>query len=402
MKTINSAFCIFPWMHISTTPSGTLRVCCHSDNSKNKILKSDGSPYKIYDQESLKEAWHSPVYKKIRREMLKGVRPEMCAPCFREESACSKSARMRANQKYMFDWEASETPPFNIKYIDLRLGNKCNLRCRMCSPYASSSLFREWEELSKQNVSRFILPVPLGAEKKEFKKLTWPEKMDFSELLSVMKYVEEIYLTGGEPLLIQEQYHLLDQIISKGFASNIILKYNTNMTKYDSQILQLWKHFKEVRLFISIDGFGKLNDYIRYPSQWKKIEANLKEIASINETLSNITFRIDCTVQMYNVTAMTDLLLWIKQQNFNSYFNILDYPKFLNIRVLPDKLKQKAKENLLLFSKSFPVKKIIDYMEKESWTAYLGDFFRYTDFFDKSRSQNLNDVLPELSSYRER
>ena len=399
MEKTSRIFCILPWMHISTSPSGNLRVCCNSDNRKNLILKSNGSPYKIYEEEDLKAVWHSAVYRKVRQQMLDGLRPEMCIPCFREEEACSESPRTRYNQKYMFDYEPSETPPFNIKYIDLRLGNKCNLRCRMCNPYTSSSLFREWEELSKQNLSQFIKPLS-ESEKKKFKNLAWPEKMDFSKLLLVMKYVEEIYLTGGEPLLIQEQYDLLNQIIQKGFASNISLKYNTNMTKYDPKILQLWKHFKKIHLHISIDGFGKLNDYIRHPSQWGQIGNNLKEMISLNEKFSNMIFRIDCTVQMYNITSMTDLLLWIKEQNLNSYFNILDYPKFLNIRVLPDKLKKKARENLLSFQKDFPIKKIIDYMEKENWTAYLGDFFRYTDFFDQSRNQNLNDVLPELSSYR--
>ena len=399
MKTVSKTFCILPWMHVATSPSGNLRVCCNSDNKKNLILKSNRSPYKIYEKGSLESAWHSSVYKKIRQQMLNGSRPEMCAPCFREEEACSESPRTRYNQKYRLDCELSETPPLNIQYIDLRLGNKCNLACRMCNPYTSSSLFREWEELSKQNLSHLIEPLS-ESEKKKFKNLAWPEKMDFSKLLPIMKNVEEIYLTGGEPLLIKEQSDLLDQIIQKGFASNISLKYNTNMTRYDRQILSLWKYFKQIHLHISIDGFGKLNDYIRHPSKWQKIEDNLKELTFFNKKNSNITFRIDCTVQMYNITSMTDLLLWVKKQNFNSYFNILDYPKFLNVRVLPDKLKKKAKESLLLFQDYFPVKKIIDYMEKESWTNYLEDFFYYTDFFDKSRNQNLSDILPELSSYR--
>ena len=397
MSKVGKTFCILPWMHISTSTSGNLRVCCNGDFNKSLILKSDGSPYKIY-KDDLKKAWHAPFYKKIRRQLIDGLRPEMCAPCFREEEACSESARTRYNQKYMFDYEPSESPPFNIKYIDLRLGNKCNLRCRMCNPYTSNSMLKEWEKLTQNNFSQFN---PLTQnEKKKFKNLLWPEKMDFSKFLQFIQYVEEIYLTGGEPLLIQEQYDLLEQIIQKGYASNISLKYNTNLTKYDAKILKLWKHFKKIHLHVSIDAFGKLNDYIRYPSKWNQIENNLNKITSLNEKSSNIIFRIDCTVQMYNITLMTDLLLWIKKQNLDSYFNILDYPKFLNIRVLPDKLKQKTKSKLLSFQKDFPVQKIIDYMEKESWTACLGDFFRYTDFFDKSRNQNLNDFLPELSSYR--
>ena len=399
MNKKSKTFCILPWMHLSTSPAGSLRVCCNSDNKKNKILKSNGTPYRIYD-EDLSSAWHSPFYRKLRREMLDGLRSEMCTPCFREESACSESPRTRYNQKYMFDYKASETPPFNIKYLDLRLGNKCNLRCRMCHPYVSRPLFNEWEELGRKNLSQFIEPLS-EIDKRKIKNLSWPEKMNFPKLLKSMKYVEEIYFTGGEPLLIQEQYDFLEQIIQKGHAPNISLKYNTNLTKYDAQALRLWRHFKEIHLHISIDGFDKLNDYIRYPSQWSQIENNLNKIISLSKRFSNMFLRIDCTVQMYNITLMTDFLFWVKKQNLDLYFNILDSPKFLNVRVLPDKLKKKAKEELLLFQEDFSVKKVIDYMEKENWTVYLGDFFRYTDFFDKSRDQNLNDILPELSSYRE-
>ena len=97
---------------------------------------------------------------------------------------------------------------------------------------------------------------------------------------------------------------------------------------------------------------------------------------------------------------MKDLLLWVKKQNVGLRFNVLDYPEFLNIRVLPDMLKKKVEKELLLFRDDFHVEKIINYMKKESWVNYLDDFFRYTDFFDKSRDQSLKTILPELSSFR--
>ena len=389
-------------MHIATTPSGNLRVCCNSDDKdkgKNVISKSNGSPYKIYEEKNLKSAWHSSYYRKIRKQMLEGEKPEICTLCFREEEAGLESSRMRSNRKYMFDYESSETPPLNLKFLDLRLGNKCNLRCRMCSPYTSNSLVKEWEELSRQNLSKFITPIT--GDRVRIKNIAnWPVLLDFSKFLDFLPYIEDIYLTGGEPLFIPEYQDLLEYIIQKGFADNIKIRYNTNITKYDVKNLNLWKAFKHVRLSVSIDAFGKLNDYIRYPSKWDLIENNLNQIISLNKQFSNISFVVDCAVQMYNITVMPDFLLWASNKHIELWFNILDRPKFLNIRVLPDLLKQKVKEELLPFKKDFPVKRIIDYMEKESWESYLGDFFRYTDFFDKSRKQNLNDILPELSSYR--
>ena len=399
MKTISKTFCILPWMHISTSATGCLRVCCNSSSPKNLILKSKGEPYKIHEKGRLKSAWHSPVYKKVRQQMLNGLKPGMCSPCFREESAGLESARIRFNRKYMFGYEPSESLPLHIKYLDLRLGNKCNLKCRMCNPFSSSSLFREWNQLSKQPVSKFISRMS-ESDKRRVKKITWPEKIDFTIFREFLSYIEEIYLTGGEPLLIKEHYDLLEFIVQEGFAPSIELRYNTNITKYDEKIVQFWKKFKCVRINASIDAFGALNNYIRYPSKWNLIENNLSQLISLTNQFPNIIVEVDCTVQMYNITSMKEYLLWIKKQNCDLFFNILDNPKFLNIRVLPEKLKKKAKEDLLLFQDIFPVKKIVDYMEKESWTSYIGDFFRYTDFFDSSRNQKMSHILPELSSYR--
>ena len=398
MEKISKTFCVLPWMHMATSSSGNLRVCCESIHGKNLILKPDGSPYKIY-KDNLKEAWHAPLYRRIRRQMLDGQRPDICTPCFREEEALLESTRMGYNKKYMFDYEPSETPKWNIKYLDLRLGNKCNLRCRMCNPYSSHSLFKEWEELAKKDLSPLIKPLNEN-EKKKFKNLSWPEEIDFSRLLQYMQYVEEIYLTGGEPLLIKEQYDLLKVIIQTGLAHKITLKYSTNITRYDIKLVKLWKHFRKILLNISIDGFGALNNYIRYPSQWDQLENNIKQMIFLNEKKFNIFLEIVCTVQMYNITSMRDLLLWVKTQNLGLQFNILDTPKFLNIRVLPDVLKKRVEKELLLFQDDFRVERVINYMKKESWMNYLNDFFRYTDFFDQSRNQSLDEILPELASFR--
>ena len=390
--------CVLPFMSLSTTPSGNLRVCCNSINKKNLILKSDGRPYKIY-KDSIKSAWNSESYRKIRQQMLNGEKPEICSPCFREESAGIQSARIGYNKKYSSYHETSEVPHRHIKYLDLRLGNTCNLKCRMCSPYTSSSLFKEWSFLKRKD-KYSILENLTEHEKKKFKRLLWPETMNFNNLIKDIEHIEEIYLTGGEPLIIKNQYILLETIIKKGLAEKIKLKYNSNITNYNSKIFELWKHFKGVFLSISIDAFGELNHYIRYPSQWKKLESNLKQIKRHAEKNENLKIKIDCTVQMYNITRMKPFLSWVKKQKIGLYFNILDSPHFLNIRVLPNELKQKAEEDLSLFKNDFDVTKPINYMNKESWSHFLKDFFNYTDTFDQSRDQSLNKILPELSRLR--
>jgi len=103
---------------------------------------------------------------------------------------------------------------------------------------------------------------------------------------------------------------------------------------------------------------------------------------------------------MYNITQIKDLLRWLKLKKLKVYFNILDYPKFLNIRTLPQSLKNKAEQDLLKFENDFPVQKIIKYMKQENWSHYLNDFVRYTDFIDKFRKQSIKSVLPQWELYK--
>lgn len=332
--------------------------------------------------------------------MLNGERPNMCAGCFKEEdSMINNSPRFNMNERYMFKYERSETPEFKIKYIDLRLGNKCNLKCRMCNPYSSNQWVKEWQELSDSISSPYINKLT-KEEKNYIKRLDWPSQIKFNNLIENLNFLEEIYLTGGEPLLIEEQYLLLDECIKGGFSKQITLKYNTNLTKIPTKIIEYWRNFKEIELNVSIDGFMKLNNYIRHPSKWEQIEKNLKYIKSLKkEEGLSIKITIHSTIQMYNILSLQSLLSWVEKQKIDIFFNILDEPKFLNIRTLPKPLKNKVEQDLSK-QKNIPVEKIIKYMNAEDWPQYLTQFFIHSDILDKSRKENLNNFFPELNTYR--
>ena len=112
---MSETFCILPWMHLATNAQGHLRVCCNSTPSKNVILKEDGSPYTIYNDD-LKEAWNSHDYQKIRFEFLNSKRPDMCQRCFSEEDAGVKSARQFSNEKWGLEGVFLPYTEFNVRY----------------------------------------------------------------------------------------------------------------------------------------------------------------------------------------------------------------------------------------------------------------------------------------------
>jgi molybdenum cofactor biosynthesis enzyme MoaA len=382
----SKTFCVLPWMHLATNASGNLRICCNSIPDKNFIKKDDGIPYKIF-RDSLEEAWTSPDYVNIRKQLINGERPAACERCFREEDAGLRSARQSWNEKWLEDKEYTVDAPFEIKYVDIRLGNLCNLKCRMCNPYASSMWVKEWnligETLSEDEYARLS-------------NMTWPEdEKTWENLFSIADTVEEIYLTGGEPTIIKEQHKLLDYFIEQNTAKDIKLKYNTNLTNVPKNLIDKWKNFKKVQLNCSIDAIEELDRYIRYPSNWKKIQENFNKIVK----LKNVKAEIHCTVQMYNILHLNKLIEWSLPYNVKIYFNILNHPEELNIRVLPNDLKKLAEKRLQPYFHLEKVNGIIDYMWAEDWSDKMSKFIFYTKELDKSRNENLIKIVPEFANY---
>tara|TARA_B100002019_G_scaffold106242_1_gene91266 strand:+ start:400 stop:1554 length:1155 start_codon:yes stop_codon:yes gene_type:complete len=383
---MSDTFCILPWMHLATTATGNLRVCCNSTPGENLILKPDGTPYKLY-KDDMQQAWNSETYATIRKQLLNNERPSMCTRCFREEDAGIRSARLAWNEKWTEDKPYTMNAPFDIKYVDLRLSNLCNLKCRMCNPYSSNMWVKEWA-----SVNEALTP----SEYDRLSRMDWPEKeKTWENLFDIAHTVEEIYLTGGEPTVIKEQKRLLDYLIDKGIAGNIRLKYNTNLVKMPEWLFDRWRHFKRIQLNCSIDACGELDHYIRHPSRWQTVLENFERV----QTLDNANIEIHCTVQMYNILRMSEFIEWAKPYGHKIYFNILNHPEHLNIRVLPDKLKRQADEQLKPYVKLPKVQDIIDYMWHEDWSEKLPAFYKYTHTLDTSRSENLYSLIPEFEHY---
>ena len=382
----SETFCILPWNHIATTSTGNFRVCCNSTPGENYILKEDGSSYNI-SKDEISEVWNSQTYTTIRKQMLDGERPNMCKRCFREEDSGISSSRNAWNSK----WD-TENKEFNttanledIKYVDIRLSNLCNLKCRMCNPYSSSQWLDEWNMVAKDKLTESIVI--------KLSKMDWPEEDKVWETLELLSdSIEEIYLTGGEPTIIKSQHKLLDYLINAGKSSNITLKYNTNLTNIPKHLLESWKLFKSVKLNCSIDAIGELNRYIRYPSDWATIERNFFKVRE----LPNVITEVHCTVQMYNIFHLHQVLDWANSNRVKVYLNILDHPDHLNIRVLTDEMKIRVENNLIKYYDMPKVKGVVDYMMEDDWSHLYAEFIRYTQILDESRNESLEALVPEL------
>lgn len=393
MDEISKTFCVLPWMHMAVTTTGIMRVCCNSTPGVNHINKPDGKPYRI-NRDSVEEAWNSESYRSIRRQFLAGERPAICQPCFREEDSGIRSPRIGWNQRWGEDREYTEDAPFAIRYVDLRLGNLCNLKCRMCNPHSSSMWLKDWSD-GEKSLGLYGGESELSEEEyASLQAMDWYTKPEtWENIYRLADSLDEIYLTGGEPTLIEQQHLLLDYLIENDKAKNIKLKYNTNLTNVPRNLLDKWTRFREVRLNCSIDATGALNRYIRFPSDWAKIEENFKTVRS----LPNSSIQLHCTVQMYNILRLHEFIEWASPYGHDIYFNVLDHPPEMNIRVLPAQLKELARARLEPYMHLAKMPGIVSYMLGEDWSNRYAAFVAYTRKIDAARGEDLLQVVPEFA-----
>ena len=430
---ISKTFCPLPWIHLATRPNGDVRVCCtanasgagENDSKEVGLVTNNGVTMNLQTS-TLTEVWNSDYMKSTRLQMLNNEIPNSCTKCFEEESSGIVSKRQwetvvwkeRLDIKPIVDSTTVDgSLPVNIPYFDLRLGNMCQLKCVMCSPHDSSSWIKEW----KLQYPKYKT-VELKTDQRWDSNFdyTWYQKSTFLEDMRSNAYnIRELYFAGGEPLLIPEHYKILEFMIETGAAKLCVLRYNSNGLELPEKLFELWNHFKEVKFNFSVDAVGERNDYIRYPSKWSNVVANLERL---DDTPNNITVNIACAVQILNVLTIPDLVHWKESRNFKK-INLPPYgagligthlvylPSYLNVRVLPKHLKDKVVKQVDYFcsqkinnnefmSNPYGLKRwqgLVHYMMAEDWSNKIPTLLDYLNVCDDTRGSNFKETFPELT-----
>ena len=415
-------FCPLPWNHISSNPSGGGRICCDG----YEMLKNDQGKQALWkNSKSLHSYFNSQDYKKIRLEMLKGLRPSHCFHCFNQEDHGVKSMRLQFIDQYQSDIEEmiKRTNPDGsidqpkINYIDMALGNNCNLKCRMCSPWNSYLIGKDWKKMGK--------PYDEVGAKKVLQDKWYASPNTFQMIKSALPDVRAIFTTGGEPMLIKEHLDILEMIIEEGHAHHILLRYNSNQTVIPKKIVQLWKHFQTVTFNCSIEAVGELNNYIRYPSKWEKLEKNIYFLDNLSYENKNIEIYIHSTLQAYNVTKIPELLNYLRHANFKSigrfpFFILVRIPEWLSPAIFPkekrneiaNKILESVKEHEDFFMNYNPAHRVWSYKRiqilkefcemirnDDTQEKHFEQFIKETKAHDALRKQSVLDALPELEIY---
>ena len=430
--TQSKSFCPLPWIHLATRPNGDVRLCCTANASgagttdKESGLVKDNGVNMNLQTHSIEQVWNSSYMKQTRVQMLNGEYPYSCTKCYQEElnGIVSKRQWETVVWKERLDidaivsrTEADGTLPVDIPYFDLRLGNMCQLKCIMCSPHDSSSWIKEWKA-QYPKYKTIELKQDQGWNI-DFD-YTWYQKGEFlSSLRTQAHNIKELYFAGGEPLLIPEHYKILEFMVETGNAQNCVLRYNSNGMELPEKLFELWKHFKQVKFNFSVDSFGERNDYIRYPSKWENVVANLERL---DDTPDNIIVNIACAVQLLNVSSVPELANWKISKNFKKInlpphgagiigTHLVYLPDYLNVRVLPKEIKGQVAKRIEYFcakhmgykdfaTDPYGAKRwmgLIKYMNSADWTHKIPTLLDYLETTDAQRGTNYRDVFPELS-----
>jgi glutamate-1-semialdehyde 2,1-aminomutase len=253
----------------------------------------------------------------------------------------------------------------------------------MCNPHTSVAIMNEAIANGWQNKQEGLEHIKQTKDFLQYERLK-------EELIHILSSAEEIYFLGGEPTLIDSHLEILDYALEQDYAKNITLRWSTNLTHFDERYIQRAQYFKKVILDCSIDGYGDVNDYIRYPSKWSQIESQLFKI---QKNLSNAHINIVCTIQIYNIFEIEKFIHWCDQNKITFTFNYLDHPKYLSVQNLPMSVKQ-VLINEYKLKNNWRLNKIAKWLSQESQDDLMDLFWKETKKLDATRKQSFTKIIP--------
>lgn len=407
----SNTICGAVWGSVSTDTMGRLRPCC----TINYPLKdSNGEPYRIDKIGDVERFWSSPAMKDIRKAGIENRWHELCFRCEQLEKGGSFSQRQLYTHLLPKE-DITANPASNIKMLNLLLSNKCNMKCRMCSPKNSHLIGKE---STTHNLQHLWGNDVWGND--QTSTYNTPVSIDNDAMLSLLEAyshsLNEIQFAGGEPFLSDTQYLILEKLIALGVSKNITITYNTNGTIPMDSYFDMWSNFKKVSISVSLDAHGDLANYIRYPTNWGNVNKVMKSLDTINDGI--VFVKVNCLVQALNVLRLDDLMRWLDQ--FNNIcripsFSTLVLPKHQHLRNIPLVLRQESARKLTERLQNINttrgevkwpygwyrdrMRKTINYLGSEPDAIDTLPFIKFNKELDKVRRLDMFTVLPELKGY---
>lgn len=404
LVTESKTFCMYPWIHLHAYPTGEAFPCCHAEMKEGPVGNCKKS--------TLKEIWNSERMKELRTDMLNGAPNSYCTRCYEQEESGFFSGRQSANKHHGHHIgrvddtnDDGSYDEFAMTYWDIRFSNLCNLKCRSCGHIFSSNWFGDQVKLAGNDW------------KKKNKALNFAGRWEtdvWEQLVEHLDYVEQIYFAGGEPLLMEEHYRILEEL-EKRERFDVRLIYNTNFTETalkGRSVFDFWKNFDSVAVGASLDDAGKRAEYIRKGTRWDRVVRNREEMI---KACPKVDFYISPTLSIMNAWSLPDFHKdWVNRgllqpQDLN--VNILQDPVHYRIDIAPqhfkESVKQKYEEHLdwlrphdKLNRATVGFESAINFMMSTDNSHLIPEFWTRTRQLDEIRGEDILNVIPELKDVK--
>jgi len=421
-------FCILPWIHTSARANGSLKLCCKTERCT--VVKDGGDPLYpteetavLIGRDDVRIAMDNQYMNSIRHRIMNGELVDECKSCFIEEQSGQRSKRQEENDAWSHLYsprtikQNNITASLGLRDLDIRLGNRCNLKCVMCGPTASSMHVREANQIVAEGLS-----VPARYERvmqfmpKNGEVYDWVKSFAYNANIGAMllQGIERLHLSGGEPTLNDEMYQLLSRCIMIGSAPFIDITMNTNLANLDHELLDMLHEFKSVTIHFSVDATdARRSRYIRYPQNFEKFDQKVQDLLRLPEK-----FKLGAIVTFMNINLLDIIDVFEYVECLNSvrrvdlYPNMLYEPSYYAMNVAPNSLKNEIRANLSYHQlQRAPSMKIFSHNDNELYGVVSNliraidrpclehekkDFVDITKTYDKIRSCDFKETFPEF------
>ena len=366
--------CVLPWTGFELDPGGYVKNCIMSKDYLGNIQNT-----------SIEQIMGGEVNTKIKDDMLNNRMPSSCQGCYQQEKDRSDISSISSRLYYLREiapktdlrlYDSKHN--FDLKHVDLRWTNSCNMACVYCEPMLSSKWAQE-------------LGTHISSDKKSRQELK-----DF--VFKNIESLENVYLAGGEPMLMKENLEFLQLLRERN--PNCTVRINTNLSTTETGIFDLVCSFTNVHWTVSLETIGEQYEYVRHHGSWDNFLENLNTIKSLDHKISFNMLHF-----IMNYESLFDCVDYLKQSGFhdNSFvIGPLTQPAHLNILNLPGptlervvkKIEERLRDAQGYLKNSY--ENLLKYYRNTKWNRNIGEFQRQIKIMDQRRGNDCRKVFPKL------
>ena len=389
-KLLDKNFCVLPWTGFELETTGAVKNCILSEQEIGDIHKN-----------TIEDVLHSKENQKIKSQMLAKQFPTSCNGCYHLEKNRATNFDSISSRLYyakeiglsVTDKLLSDDNAFDLRHVDLRWNNKCNQACVYCGPQNSSKWAQEVKSSNIRLANEYIFEPQVDQKNVEKVK---------QYVFKNIKKLKNVYLAGGEPMLMNDNKELLALLLEHN--PNVHIRVNTNLSSTRTGVFQLLCKFKNVQWTVSVDAIGNEYEYIRHHGLWKNFIKNLQHIQTLDHKINfNMLYFI------LNYKSIFESVDYFKSMGFHDNSFVIGPiigPYHLDVNHLPAKVKQEVIEmfkerigkNTGFFLQN-SMENCLKHLTQTDFHANI-DVVRYNlQKLDKRRNLNSREIFPKL--YRE-